>query len=95
MIFSKSRKETVSVITNKRDALLRFLDVKLMYNRTFTVSQVKTSFEKNAKHKIDFVVSGSESKILTKIITQIDPNAYISILETKKVHGRFYSQWFE
>lgn len=94
-VFARNRKEIISVITEKRNEVMRFLDVKLMYNRTFSVTEVKTNFHKRPKYKMEFLVSKPESIKLVNIFSQIDPNALISTTEAQRAKGPIYSSWFE
>lgn len=94
-VYARNKKVLISVITTKRDELVRFLDVKLMYNRTFSVENIKTNFHKKQKHKMEFLVSKPESIKLINIFTQIDPGALISVVEVQNAKGPIYSSWFE
>ena len=95
MVFAKTKKEIISVVTERKDEIMRFLDVKFMYNRTFSVEKVKTNFHKKQKYKMQFLVSKTESNVLMNVFTQLDQFALVTTSPVSKAYGKIYSRWFE
>lgn len=94
-IFAKSQKEKIEIITSKKDQIIKFLDMQLMYNRSFTVQDVKTGIRAKKRSKMIFLVSQQESKLMTTVFRKIDPKATISSSSVSSISSRFYTLWFE
>ena len=92
MVFAKTKKEIISVVTERKDEIMRFLDVKFMYSRTFSVEKVKTNFHKKQKYKMQFLVSKTESNVLMNVFTQLDQFALVTTSPVSKAYGKIYSR---
>jgi uncharacterized membrane-anchored protein YitT (DUF2179 family) len=94
-VFAKSKKIEIVVYTSKKDEILKFLDLHLLYNRSFSVEKVKGGIEAKTRHKFEFIVSIQESRIMVDVFRKIDSNSFVSIKPISKVFGGFYDSWYE
>ncbi|TCG11808.1 YitT family protein [Mycoplasma todarodis] len=94
-VFPKSKKTEIKLFTTKKDAVIRYLDINLLFNRPYSYHKVSSAYKTDRRYEFNFIVSSEEKKILVDSIRNIDPQAFISISDIKDVSGRFYNYWFE
>ena len=61
-------------------------------NHGATIMEGEGSYEHRERKVVYSVVSGAESKKVTKAIKEVDANAFINVIKTEQLSGRFYQK---
>ncbi len=94
-MFAKSKKKKIVLITNKKEEIIKFLDVKMLYNRSFAISKVTSGRSGKPKYMFTFVTTTVGAKMLPVIFKQIDNESFCTIETVDRVVGKFYNTWFQ
>ncbi len=90
VLYKKYEKTTLLIITDKDEEIYKIIHEKTNHDATVFVG--KGCF-KNVEHKLLYtVVSSQESGSLEKLIRKADPNAFINVLQSKDIVGRFFKR---
>lgn len=90
VLYKKYEKTTLLIITDKDEEIYKIIHEKTNHDATVFVG--KGCF-KNVEHKLLYtVVSSQESGALEKLIRKTDPNAFINVLQSKDIVGRFFKR---
>lgn len=90
LIYKKYSKTTLLIITDKEEEV--YQTIKLMTNHDATVFTGKGSYSGKERKMLYSVVSSSETGNLERAIRKIDPNAFINVLQSKEIIGRFFKR---
>lgn len=88
LIYRRYEKITLLIITDKPDEVFEI--ILLLTNHTATVFEGKGEYSGKNHKMIYSVVSASECAGLEKAIRSKDPNAFINVLKSKEIVGRFF-----
>ncbi len=90
VLYKKYEKTTLLIITDKDEQIYKIIHE--ITNHDATVFTGKGCF-KNVEHKMLYtVVSSQESGSLEKEIRKADPDAFINVLQSKDIIGRFFKR---
>lgn len=89
-LYKKYAKTTLFIITDKEDEI--YSVIKKRTNHAATVFQGKGCYAGNEHKMLYTVVSSQESGALEKAIRNVDPNAFINVIQSKEILGRFYKR---
>lgn len=90
LLYKRYEKITLLIVTDKPDEVYKI--IKEQTNHDATVFNGKGCYQ-GIEHPILYsVVSGSESGYLEKLIRQADPNAFINVIRSKSIVGRFFKR---
>lgn len=90
LLYKKYEKTTLLIITDNDKEIYQIIHEQT--NHDATVFTGKGCF-KNVEHKLLYtVVNAQESGSLEKQIRKADPNAFINILQSKDIVGRFFKR---
>ena len=90
VLYKKYEKTTLLIITDKDEQIYKIIHE--ITNHDATVFTGKGCF-KNVEHKMLYtVVSSQESGSLEKEIRKVDPDAFINVLQSKDIIGRFFKR---
>ncbi len=90
VLYKKYEKTTLLIITDKDEEIYRIIHEQTNHDATVFVG--KGCF-KNVEHKLLYtVVSSQESGSLEKLIRKADPDAFINVLQSKDIVGRFFKR---
>jgi uncharacterized membrane-anchored protein YitT (DUF2179 family) len=81
---------TLLIITNKPDQIYALIREKT--NHGATSFEGVGEYEKKGRMLLYSVVSANEVTVLINGIREIDPNAFINVLKTELLNGRFYQR---
>lgn len=90
VLYRKYQRATLFVVTDNPDAVCKAIYDNL--NHGATVLEGEGSYEHQERKVVYSVVSASESGKITKIIKEVDPNAFVNILKTERLLGNFYKK---
>ncbi len=89
-LYKKYKKTTLLIVTDKAQEIYKIINQKTHHDGT--IFKGKGCYQ-GAEHEILYsVVSSSESGKLEKEIREADPEAFINVLESKEIIGRFFKR---
>ena len=59
-------------------------------NHDATLFTGEGCFEKQTRHLVYSVISGDEKNLLVNAIKKVDPQAFVNIVNSKQILGKFY-----
>lgn len=89
-LYKKYSKTTMLIITDKDDEIYHV--IKDITNHDATLFTGKGCYKGAERKMLYTVVSSQESTKLIKEIKKVDPSAFINLLETKELLGKFFSR---
>ena len=87
-LYRRYQKVTLFVITNKPDEIYKLIKDKT--NHDATLFHGEGCFEKQERHLIYSVISGDEKNLIVNAIKETDPHAFVNIVNSKQILGKFY-----
>ena len=88
ILYRKYQKATLFVVTNKPQEVCDAIS-KISHHGA-TIIEGEGSFEHCERNVVYSVVSGAESGRVISVIKEADPEAFVNVLKTERVLGRFY-----
>ena len=89
-LYKNYQQRTLLIITNKPNSISK--KIYEMTNHGATLVDCFGSFDKNNRTMLYSVVTASEVKKLIPVIKTIDPDAFVNVLKTEQLNGRFYQR---
>jgi uncharacterized membrane-anchored protein YitT (DUF2179 family) len=89
-LYKGYQQKTMLIITNKHDRIYRLIQEKTHHGATSF--RGTGEYEKAERVLLYSVVNAGEAADLVKAIKKEDPAAFINILRTEQLNGRFYRQ---
>lgn len=89
-LYKRYEKITLLIITDKPDEIYKI--IREQTNHDATVFNGKGCYQGTEHSMLYSVVSGSESGNLEKQIRLADPNAFINVIRSKSIVGRFFKR---
>lgn len=88
ILYKKYQQATLFVVTNKAKEVCEVIfDIS---NHGATVMDSEGSFEGQARQMVYSVVSSAESKKVVEAVKRTDPGAFINVVRTEQLQGKFY-----
>ena len=88
ILYRKYQKATLFVVTNKPQEVCDAIS-KISHHGA-TIIEGEGSFEHCERNVVYSVVSGAESGRVISVVKEADPEAFVNVLKTERVLGRFY-----
>lgn len=88
VLYRKYHQDTMLIITDKPQELFDLINTETHHGATLFKGE--GFYRQKERNMIYCVVAGDEVKKLTALIRQVDENAFINILHTAQMSGRFY-----
>ena len=88
MLHQKYKKHTLFIITHKPDEV--YQEISHLTNHSATQIAGIGCYTGEPTSMLYSVVSREEAKLLVKKVTEIDPTAFVNIIKTYFINGRFY-----
>jgi len=92
-LYRNYQQRTLLIITNKPELVYAVIYEKAHHGATYF--EGFGSYEKKSRTLLYSVVTASQIKTLIPAIRQIDENAFINVLKTDQLNGRFYQRPFD
>lgn len=89
-LYKKYSKTTLLIITDKPAEV--YAKIKELTNHAATVFEGRGEFTGKTHKMVYTVVSSSESGSLEKALRTVDPNAFINVIKSKEIIGRFFKR---
>ncbi len=87
-LYRRYQKVTLFVITNKPDEIYTLIKEKTNHDATLFTGE--GCFEKQTRHLIYSVISGDEKNLIVNAIKETEPEAFVNIVNSKQILGKFY-----
>ena len=88
MLYKKYQQATLFVVTNKAKEVCQVIFE--ISNHGATVMDSEGSFEGQEHQMVYSVVSSAESKKVVEAVKKTDPGAFINVVRTEQLQGKFY-----
>lgn len=89
-LYKKYQQQTLLIVTNQPNEICSMISDISHHGATILDGQ--GSYEQCSRYIVYSVVSSSESKIIMREVRKMDPHAFINLLPTEEISGRFYLQ---
>ena len=90
MLYKKYQRQTLFVVTNHARAVYKA--ISRTTNHGATVMEGEGAYEHCERKLVYSVVSGAESKKVLKAVQEADPDAFINVIKTEQLSGKFYQR---
>lgn len=90
MLYRRYQKTTLLIITDKPDDLYKVIHDET--NHDATRFEGVGCYKNSQKHMLYTVISGDEVQSLSKALRKVDPAAFINVLQTKELLGKFFTR---
>lgn len=87
-LYKKYQQQTLLVVTNKPQEVCE--EIYKVSRHGATIIQGEGSYEHCERYMIYSVVSSAESKKVVTGVKNIDPTAFVNVMKTEQLYGRFY-----
>lgn len=88
MLYKKYQQATLFVVTNKAKEVCQVIFE--ISNHGATVMDSEGSYEGQERQMVYSVVSSAESKQVVEAVKKTDPGAFINVVRTEQLQGKFY-----
>lgn len=88
MLYKKYQQATLFIVTNQAKEVCQVIFE--ISNHGATVMDSEGSFEGHERQMVYSVVSSAESKQVVEAVKKTDPDAFINVVRTEQLQGKFY-----
>lgn len=89
-LYKKYQQHTLFVVTNKPQEVSEAIAREC--NHGATILEGEGSYEHCERHVVYSVVSSAESKHVIHAVKETDPEAFVNVIRTEQLSGRFYQK---
>lgn len=90
VLYKRYQQQTLFIVTNHAKEV--YHAISEISNHGATIMEGEGSYEHHERKVVYSVVSSEESKIIIRAIKEIDPHAFVNVMKTEQVSGRFYQR---
>ncbi|MGN0132555.1 MAG: YitT family protein [Lachnospiraceae bacterium] len=90
VLYKKYQQQTLFVVTNRAKEV--YESISKISHHGATIIEGEGSYEHRERKVVYSVVSSAESKTVIHAIKKADPNAFVNVLKTEQISGRFYQK---
>ena len=90
ILYKKYQQATIFVVTDHAASVYEAISETC--NHGATIMEGEGSYERKERKVVYSVVSSAESKHVLRAIKEADPHAFVNIIKTEQVSGRFYQK---
>lgn len=87
-LYTRYQKQTLMIVTESPFQICEMISSKTRHSAT--ILHGEGSYERQEKSLVYSVVSRAESKDIIRTVHLLDPNAFINLMRTEQISGRFY-----
>lgn len=88
LLYKKYQETTLFIVTNKPMAVVDA--IAKVSGHSSTIIDGEGSYEHCERNIVYSVISSQETSYVTKAINDVDPKAFVNIIRTEQIQGRFY-----
>lgn len=90
LLYKKYQHQTLFVVTNHAEAV--YEAVARITNHGATIMEGEGSYEHRERKVVYSVVSSAESRAVIRAVKEADPHAFINVMKTEQIAGKFYQK---
>lgn len=90
LLYKKYQHQTLFVVTNHAKAV--YEAVARTTNHGATIMEGEGSYEHRERKVVYSVISSAESRTVIRAVKEADPHAFINVLKTEQIAGKFYQK---
>lgn len=90
MLYKKYQQQTLFIVTNHAKEVCEA--ITRVSNHGATILDGEGAYEHCERKMVYSVVSSAESKLVLRTIKQTDPKAFVNVIRTEKLSGRFFQK---
>ena len=90
VLYKRYQQQTLFIVTNHAKEI--YHAISKISNHGATIIEGEGSYEHHERKVVYSVVSSEESKQIIRAIKEIDPHAFVNVMKTEQVAGRFYQR---
>lgn len=88
--YKKYQQQTLFIVTNHAKEV--YEAIARVTNHGATIIDGEGSYEHKERKVVYSVVSSAESKVVVRTVKETDPHAFVNIIKTEQIAGRFYQK---
>lgn len=88
--YKKYQQQTLFIVTNHAKEV--YEAIARVTNHGATIIDGEGSYEHKERKVVYSVVSSAESKVVMRTVKEADPHAFVNIIKTEQIAGRFYQK---
>jgi len=89
-LYKKYQHQTLLIVTNHAQEVYK--EVAKISHHGATIMEGEGSYEHKERKVVYSVVSSAESKLIIKAVKEADPQAFINVMKTEQIAGKFYQK---
>jgi uncharacterized membrane-anchored protein YitT (DUF2179 family) len=89
-MYKRYQKQTIFIVTNHAKEICEA--IFKVSNHGATIIEGEGSYEHHERNIVYSVVSGEESKKVLAAVKETDPTAFVNVIKTQELSGRFYQR---
>jgi uncharacterized membrane-anchored protein YitT (DUF2179 family) len=89
-MYKRYQKQTIFIVTNHAKEICEA--IFKVSNHGATIIEGEGSYEHRERNIVYSVVSGEESKKVLAAVKETDPTAFVNVIKTQELSGRFYQR---
>lgn len=90
VLYKKYQQETLFIVTNRAKEV--YEAIAITCNHSATIMEGEGSYE-HREHKVVYsVVSSAETKKVIRAVKEADSKAFVNVMKTEQIYGRFYQK---
>jgi uncharacterized membrane-anchored protein YitT (DUF2179 family) len=89
-MYKRYQKQTIFIVTNHAKEICEA--IFKVSNHGATIIEGEGSYEHRERNIVYSVVSGEESKKVLAAVKEADPTAFVNVIKTQELSGRFYQR---
>lgn len=90
VLYKRYQQQTLFIVTNHAREV--YHAISEISNHGATIIEGEGSYEHHERKVVYSVVSSEESKVIIRAIKEIDPHAFVNVMKTEQISGRFYQR---
>lgn len=87
-LYRTYRQDTLLIVTNKAQEICQ--EIYKLGHHGATIIHAEGSYEQQERDIVYSVVAASQSKKVMNVVHRVDPKAFIDVIPTERIRGRFY-----
>lgn len=90
VLYKQYQQNTLFIVTNRAEEVIEA--IAQLCNHGATIMDGEGSYEHHERKVVYSVVSSAECKHVLNAIKEVDPKAFVNVIKTEQISGRFYQR---
>lgn len=88
VLYRNYRQDTLLIVTNRAQEISE--SIYALGHHGATIIHAEGSYELQERDIVYSVVAASQTKKVTNVVHKVDPHAFVNVISTERIKGRFY-----